>query len=91
MAGRSFAAVREIGVRTFDPILYRTRCWRCRNPWLNLLSALIEFFVAFLMLPLESVYLMGFLLEKADEKLRVAGNSYIDRWAVRYKGTAESC
>ncbi|TEB04754.1 hypothetical protein Psch_03516 [Pelotomaculum schinkii] len=93
--GHIFAAVRETGVKLFDPVLNQARRWRWKNPWLNFLSALVEFLIATLMLPLESIYLLGFLLEKADEKLRAAGNVYIDRWVARYKvrknGTVTSC
>ncbi len=91
ITGRVFSAVRETGVKVFAPILKQTMYWRWKNPWLNLLSALVEFLIATLMLPLESIYLLAFLLEKADERLRVTGNRYIDRWVTRYKdGTITS-
>jgi len=83
--GSFFTTGRETCVRIIDPVLNKTKFWRWRNPWLKLLSALVVLLIAALMVPLESINLLGSLLEKADEKLRAAGNRYIDRWMTRYK------
>lgn len=86
ITGRSFSAFRRIGVqKVIDPILTRIRYLKWRNPWMNFLSAILEFLVAALMLPLESICLLGHLLEAVDERLRANGNRCIDRWVVRYK------
>ncbi len=86
--GRAFGSVREAGVKAVRPVVIQTRRFKWKSPWLSLTSAFVEFLIAALMLPLESINLLGYLLEAADEKLRVAGNRYIDRWIARLKSEA---
>ncbi|MFZ5651266.1 MAG: hypothetical protein ACOY4I_10480 [Bacillota bacterium] len=81
--GRSLAAAGEKGVNAVEPALYQAGRWRRRNPWLRWLSALAGLIAALLMVPLESINLLGFLLERGGGKLRVSGKSHIRRWAVR--------
>ncbi len=86
--GRSLITARETGVGIFQPVLYRTGKWRWKSPWTGLLSAIVGLIVALLTVPLESINLLGFLLEEAGGNLRVSGNSHISRWAVRRKRAA---
>ena len=87
--GRALVTARETGVGIFQPVLYRTGKWRWKSPWTGLLSAIIGLIIALLTVPLESINLLGYLLEEAGGNLRVSGNSHISRWAVRHKRTAE--
>jgi len=86
--GHSLVTARETGVNIFHPVLYRTGRWRWKSPWRGLLSAIIGLIIALLTVPLESINLLGFLLEEAGGNLRVSGNGYISRWAVRRKREA---